>query len=155
MPTPRPSCAQGVVSVRPPPWDLNLSQTWHPGLEQTRCLVSCEGSQSLWESQGAGLRSHGAGRNAHPFDQRPTNLGDSFPRMEKKTQYWGLYEIIEAQKKDKTYIHRQVASVGEDSRYRRCPHCYRGELLVKANEGCGHVLLELCLLRPSKSLWWL
>ena len=66
MPTPRPSCAQGVVDVRPPPWDLNLSQTWRPGLEQTRCSVSCEGSQRLLESQGAGLRSHEAGRNAHP-----------------------------------------------------------------------------------------
>lgn len=66
MPTPRPSCPQGIVGVRPPPWDLNLSQTWRPGLEQTRCSVSCEGSQSLRESQGAGLRCHGAGRNAHP-----------------------------------------------------------------------------------------
>ena len=63
-------------------------------------------------------------------------------------------EIIEAQMKLKSYIHRQVPSVGEDSRYCRCPHCHRGELLVQASEGCGQVLPELCSLRPSKSRWW-
>lgn len=65
MPIPKPPASRARLTVGhgAPPWKLKPSPAIRPGLGQTRCSAVCEGSQSLWESQGAGQRRHTAKRS--------------------------------------------------------------------------------------------